>query len=181
MLSVILPAFNEEASVPLAADRITGILAEAGIENELVFIDDGSGDGTWAEIGKAMRSRDNIVGVRFSRNFGKEAAIFAGLEAAAGDCCVVMDCDLQHPPEKLPEILRTHREYRAREDFIRSSVAAGETNLTLPLIHSDSKYTLYRDLRDLSVTDTADWPNSSMAKIYGVSTILGADDPQKGG
>lgn len=106
MLSVILPAFNEEASVPLAAERISAILADAGIENELIFIDDGSQDGTWAEIEKSMRRRENIVGVRFSRNFGKEAAIFAGLEAAKGDCCVVMDCDLQHPPEKLPEMFR---------------------------------------------------------------------------
>lgn len=106
MLSVILPAFNEEASVPLATERISAILADAGIENELIFIDDGSQDGTWAEIGKSMRRRENIVGVRFSRNFGKEAAIFAGLEAAKGDCCVVMDCDLQHPPEKLPEMFR---------------------------------------------------------------------------
>ena len=81
----------------------------------------------------------------------------------------------------LPEILRTHRDYRAREDFIRSEIASGYTDLTLPLIHSDSKYTLYRDLRDLSEYDTADWPNSSMAKIYGVDSILGTNSPQKGG
>lgn len=110
MLSVILPAFNEEASVPLAVERITAILAEAGIENELVFIDDGSHDGTWAAIQAAMLRRKNVVGIRFSRNFGKEAAIFAGLEAASGDCCAVMDCDLQHPPEKLPEMFRLWQE-----------------------------------------------------------------------
>lgn len=78
-------------------------------------------------------------------------------------------------------IIETHREYCVREDLIRSEIAAGKTDLTLPLIHSDSKYTLYRDLRDLSVTDTADWPNSSMAKIYGAGSILGTDSPQKGG
>lgn len=81
----------------------------------------------------------------------------------------------------LPELLRTHRDFRVREDFIRSEIASGKTDLTLPLIHSDSKYTLYRDLRDLSEYDPADWPNSSMAKIYGVDSILGTNSPQKGG
>ena len=79
------------------------------------------------------------------------------------------------------EIYRTHRDYRSREASIHASLDAGEADLTLPLIHSTSKYTLYRDLRDLSTADTADWPNSSMAKIYGAGTILGTDSPQKGG
>ena len=110
MLSVILPAYNEEASVPLAAVRISAILDEAGIDHELIFIDDGSRDGTWPEIRKAMQVNPRVAGVRFSRNFGKEAAIFAGLETARGDCCAVMDCDLQHPPEKLPEMFRLWQE-----------------------------------------------------------------------
>ena len=110
MLSVILPAYNEEASVPLAAARISAILDEAGIDHELIFIDDGSRDGTWPEIRKAMQVNPRVAGVRFSRNFGKEAAIFAGLETARGDCCAVMDCDLQHPPEKLPEMFRLWQE-----------------------------------------------------------------------
>lgn len=110
MLSVILPAFNEEAAVPLALARISAVLAEAHIENELIFIDDGSSDDTWAEIQKAADARSGVTGIRFSRNFGKEAAIFAGLEAARGDCCAVMDCDLQHPPEKLPEMFRLWQE-----------------------------------------------------------------------
>ena len=72
--------------------------------SELVFVDDGSTDGTWEEITKAAEQDPAVRGVSFSRNFGKEAAIFAGMEAAVGDCCAVMDCDLQHPPEKLPEM-----------------------------------------------------------------------------
>lgn len=79
------------------------------------------------------------------------------------------------------ELVRTDREYRAREEYLVSALESGERDLTLPLIHSDSKYTLYRFLRDLSVSDPADWPNSSMAKIYGADTILGTDAPQKGG
>ena len=104
MLSVVIPAYNEEKLIALAAERIGSILQAAGIPCELIFVDDGSADHTWAEIGKAAETNAAVRGLSFSRNFGKEAAIFAGLEAAGGDCCAVIDCDLQHPPEKLPEM-----------------------------------------------------------------------------
>ncbi len=106
LLSVVLPSYNEEASVPRAAEAITGVLTGAGIPHELVFVDDGSRDGTWAAIQAAGAGHPQVRGVRFSRNFGKEAAIFAGLAQAEGDCIAVMDCDLQHPPEKLTEMFR---------------------------------------------------------------------------
>lgn len=106
LLTVVIPAYNEEASVPRAAGAVTGLLKKEGIPFELVFIDDGSQDGTWSAI-RAQTERDpQVRGVRFSRNFGKEAAIFAGLAQARGSCVAVMDCDLQHPPEKLPEMYR---------------------------------------------------------------------------
>ena len=106
MLSVILPSYNEEQMIAVAASTVSGILDEAGIEHELLFVDDGSRDKTWAEIQKAAESNPRVVGLHFSRNFGKEAAMFAGLERAKGDCCVVIDCDLQHPPEKIVEMYR---------------------------------------------------------------------------
>ena len=106
MLSVILPSYNEEKMIPVAAETITGILDEAGIDHELLFIDDGSKDQTWNEIQRVSTLNPHVVGVHFSRNFGKEAAMFAGLETAKGDCCVVLDCDLQHPPEKIVEMYR---------------------------------------------------------------------------
>ena len=110
MLSVILPSYNEEQMIAAAARTVTGILNEAGIEHELLFVDDGSRDNTWAEIQKASQSDPRVVGVHFSRNFGKESAMFAGLEQARGDCCVVIDCDLQHPPEKIVEMYRLWEE-----------------------------------------------------------------------
>ena len=106
MLSVILPSYNEEKMIATAAGTVTRILDEAGIAHELLFIDDGSRDKTWEEILRAAESNPHVVGVHFSRNFGKEAAMFAGLEQAKGDCCVVIDCDLQHPPEKIVEMYR---------------------------------------------------------------------------
>lgn len=104
MLSVVVPAYNEEGLVNLAAARLASVLQGAEIPYELIFVDDGSRDGTWAEILAAHETDVQVRGLRFSRNFGKEAAIFAGLAAAKGDCCAVIDCDLQHPPEKLVEM-----------------------------------------------------------------------------
>lgn len=106
MLSVILPSYNEEKMILTAAHSLSAILDEAGIDHELLFVDDGSKDKTWPFIEQASVENPRVRGIHFSRNFGKEAAMFAGLEQAKGDCCAVIDCDLQHPPEKLVEMYR---------------------------------------------------------------------------
>lgn len=106
LLTVVLPAYNEQDSVPLAADTICPLLEKAGIRHEILFVNDGSRDGTWKAIQAQAARYPEVRGVCFSRNFGKEAAIFAGLAQAKGDCCVVLDCDLQHPPEKIVEMYR---------------------------------------------------------------------------
>ena len=106
MLSVVIPAYNEQEMVPAAAREIAAVLSGAQIAHELIFVDDGSKDATWAQIRAASDAGQNVRGVHFSRNFGKEAAIFAGLQHARGDCVAVIDCDLQHPPEKLVEMYR---------------------------------------------------------------------------
>lgn len=104
MLSVIIPAYNEEAMLEKAASVIGAILSGNAIPHELIFVDDGSSDGTWEKIEAQAQTQREIRGVHFSRNFGKEAAVIAGLAEARGDCCAVIDCDLQHPPEKLLEM-----------------------------------------------------------------------------
>lgn len=106
MISVILPSYNEEKMIPVAAKTVAEILKSENIPYELLFVDDGSKDKTWENICAAHETDENVVGVHFSRNFGKEAAMFAGLERASGDCAVVIDCDLQHPPEKIVEMYR---------------------------------------------------------------------------
>ena len=106
MLSVIIPAYNEEEIIPKTVTTIDGILNDANIEHELLFINDGSKDRTWEIIEESAALNNNVKGVCFSRNFGKESAVFAGLSQASGDCCVVIDCDLQHPPEKIVEMYR---------------------------------------------------------------------------
>lgn len=104
LLSVILPSHNEEDNIFPATERISEILNRAHIRHEIIFVNDGSTDRTWEKISEAAKIHPQVRGVRFSRCFGKEAAIYAGLRIAKGDCCVVMDCDLQHPPEKLLEM-----------------------------------------------------------------------------
>ncbi len=89
-----------------AAGTIGGILKKEKIDYEIVFVDDGSKDATWMEIENAGKEDEHVNGVHFSRNFGKESAMMAGLENAGGDCVVVMDCDLQHPPETIVEMYR---------------------------------------------------------------------------
>ena len=101
-----MPAYNEEKMIKKAAETVSAILSAEKISYEIVFVNDGSKDQTWSEIEQASRKNPHIVGVNFSRNFGKESAMLAGLASASGDCCAVMDCDLQHPPETLVEMYR---------------------------------------------------------------------------
>ena len=106
ILSVVLPAYNEEEMLLKTAATLKEILSSEEIPYQLVFVDDGSKDATWERIKTAKENDPDITGVYFSRNFGKESAVFAGLANAKGDCVAVMDCDLQHPPETLVEMYR---------------------------------------------------------------------------
>lgn len=135
MLSIVVPAYNEEAMIPEAARAISSVVENEGIDYEIIFVNDGSTDKTWQEILDAHRANSRIRGAAFSRNFGKESAISAGLAEARGDCVAVMDCDLQHPPEKLIEmyhlwqqgyeIIEGVKKSRGRESLAHR-LAAGE-------------------------------------------------------
>lgn len=104
LLSVIIPSYNEEANIERTAETIGKVLSEAQIEYELLFVSDGSKDKTYELVCDLAQNDARIKGLQFSRNFGKEATIFAGMEYIKGDCCAVIDCDLQHPPETLVEM-----------------------------------------------------------------------------
>lgn len=110
LISIVIPSFNEEQNIPRTAAVLTEILEKNEISFELVFVSDGSKDGTYEEVRKLSEQDKRIKGAEFSRNFGKEAAIFAGLELALGDACIVIDCDLQHPPQVIPEMVQLWQE-----------------------------------------------------------------------
>ena len=106
-ISIIIPAYNEEESLPILRDRIEKLMnSMENYEFEILFVNDGSKDKT-IEIIKKMREEDTRFNyVDFSRNFGKEIAMIAGLDYATGDCVIFMDADLQDPPELIPELVK---------------------------------------------------------------------------
>lgn len=121
MVSIVIPSYNEELMIEKTAETVAAIMEREDIPYELLFVDDGSKDASWEEILKAAERDYHVRGVRFSRNFGKEAAIFAGLAESTGDCTVVMDCDLQHPPEKIVEMYRLWEQGYAVVEGIKAS------------------------------------------------------------
>ena len=105
-ISVVIPLLNESASLPELASRIAKVMQDEGLSYEILFIDDGSTDGSWACIKELQASDSHIHGISFRRNYGKSAALFCGFERAAGDIVVTMDADLQDAPEEIPEMRR---------------------------------------------------------------------------
>ena len=135
IISIVVPCYNEEEALPLFYQEATRVAGEmSGIDFEFVFIDDGSRDNTLSVLRRLAAADRRVRFVSFSRNFGKEAGMLAGLEAATGDYVALMDADLQDPPALLPELYRavteegydcaaTRRTTRAGEPPIRSFLA----------------------------------------------------------
>ena len=103
-ISVVVPCFNEEESIPLFYREMERVRMEMGEKFEYIFINDGSSDGTLSVLRKLHVTDSSVHYLSFSRNFGKEAALYAGLERASGEYVTVMDVDLQDPPELLIEM-----------------------------------------------------------------------------
>jgi glycosyltransferase involved in cell wall biosynthesis len=109
-ISVVIPARNERAGLSVTLDEVYRALAGCGLQPEVVVVDDGSTDGTFERLRELTDHYPNLRALRLSRNYGKEAALLAGLQAARGDVVVTMDADLQHPPSVIPEMLARWRE-----------------------------------------------------------------------
>ena len=104
-ISIIVPCYNEEEALPLFYAEIQSVMAKmADVEWELCFVDDGSTDGTLAHLRRFAQTDPCVRFTSFSRNFGKESAMFAGFEMCSGDYAAVMDADMQDPPSLLPEM-----------------------------------------------------------------------------
>jgi len=109
-VSVVLPVFDEEALLTALHQRVTTSLTASGLSYELIFINDGSRDRSWAQILELSRGDAHVCAVSLSRNFGHQIAITAGLEFSRGQTVVVMDSDLQDPPELIPALYAKHLE-----------------------------------------------------------------------
>ena len=121
LLSIVLPSYNEEQNIANTAKVLSELMEQEHIDYELIFVSDGSKDNTYQEILKAAADNPHVKGAEFSRNFGKEAGIFAGLSLAVGDAVVVMDCDLQHPPQVILKMWKLWQEGYEVVEGIKSS------------------------------------------------------------
>lgn len=150
-LSIVIPAYNEEKNIFFIYKKLKDSLKE--FKYEVIFVDDGSNDNTFDKIKELSEEYDNISGLSFSRNFGKEAAILAGLKESKSDLVVVIDADLQHPPEVIPEMVKgvidegydivtTKRISRKGEPYFKS-------------LMSRRFYKLMRRLSDTKIVDGA--------------------------
>lgn len=159
-LSIVVPCFNEEESVPIFFNEIEKVLGDHSYE--IIYVNDGSSDNTLENIKKLANNNPKIKYISFSRNFGKEAALYAGLKNSKGDLVCVMDVDLQDPPGLLPEmidaietgefdIVATRRVSRVGEPKIRSFFA----RLFYKLINKLSKIELVDGARDYRVMTRA--------------------------
>ena len=154
ILTVIIPAYNESENILTAADTVSGILRDAGISYKLLFIDDGSSDDTWKQIQLASERNPHVAGLHFSRNFGKEGAIAAGLCNAKTDCVAVMDCDLQHPPKKLVEMYRL---WQSGFEVIEGIKTDRGKESALHRFASHGFYRIISKLSDLELENTSDF------------------------
>lgn len=153
LLSVIVPCYNEEENVRDFYDELfknTPFFHEKEIDVELIYIDDGSGDHTVDEIKKLHEEDDRVHMVSFSRNFGKEAAIYAGLQKAKGDLAVLMDADLQDPPSLLPDM------YAYIEQGYDSVATRRVTRKGEPPVRSFFARMFYRIMNKISKTEIVD-------------------------
>ncbi|MFV8771219.1 glycosyltransferase family 2 protein [Aerococcus viridans] len=106
MLTIIIPCYNEEEAIPLFFEAVEAQKSEMDTSFEYIFVNDGSKDQTLKEIRRLVAQFDYVHFIDFSRNFGKEAAMYAGLQKASGEFVTIMDVDLQDPPELLPQMLK---------------------------------------------------------------------------
>ena len=109
-LTIIVPLFNEEESLSELYSWIERVMKENGLSYEVMFIDDGSTDGSWNIIESLRQEHSEVRGIKFRRNYGKSPALFCGFARAEGDIVVTMDADLQDSPEEVPEMVRMIRE-----------------------------------------------------------------------
>lgn len=167
MMSVIIPAFNEDMCIERTASEVAWVLRDASIEYELIFVDDGSTDNSWNVLTNLTHCAPNIRAIRLSRNFGKDSAILAGLSRAKGECAAVLDCDLQFPPSVLVEMYRVWSE--GGVDIVHGKKnARGKEKLSYKM----SAAVFYRTLKMVSNVDLEDASDFKLLSRQAVEAVL---------
>lgn len=151
MISIVVPCYNEQEALPLFYNEITAVLKNLQMDYELLFINDGSKDNTLTEL-KTLAAKDPyVIYLSFSRNFGKESAILAGLTNAKGNYVAVMDADLQDPPSILPQMLDILKSEKYHCVATRRTTRQGE-----PIIRSWFARQFYKIMNHISDADIVD-------------------------
>jgi glycosyltransferase involved in cell wall biosynthesis len=145
LLSVIVPVYNEEEGIREFNRRLVMVLRSLPFFSEIVYVNDGSKDGTLEILRSLSGEHDNVAVVDLSRNFGKEVALTAGLDHACGDAVVVIDADLQDPPELIPDLVRMFKESGADVIYAQRGDRAGET-----LMKRLTSHLFYRIMKRIS-------------------------------
>jgi glycosyltransferase involved in cell wall biosynthesis len=123
LISIAIPVYNEVENIPLLYDQLKPVLQHLPFEFEIIFVDDGSDDGTYAAVQKLQTQDQRVKAISFSRNFGHQAALTAGLQYATGEAVITMDGDLQHPPSLIPVLIGKWQEGNQIVFTIRESTA----------------------------------------------------------
>ncbi len=151
LLSLIVPCYNEQEALPLLYKSVTAVLSEMECSYELILVNDGSADDTLSVMKRLAEKDDHVLYLSFSRNFGKEAAMYAGFCNARGDYVAVMDADMQDPPVLLPEMLHILEQGEYDSVATRRVSRAGE-----PLVRSWFARMFYRLINKISDADIVD-------------------------
>lgn len=109
LLSIVVPAFNEEENIEKLYNELISVLTSLNLNFEIIFVDDGSDDNTWRKIVDLNKKNSRVRGIRFSRNFGHQYAVYAGMIRVSGSVVITMDADLQHPPSLIPQLIEAWR------------------------------------------------------------------------
>ncbi|WP_410320080.1 glycosyltransferase family 2 protein [Methanobrevibacter sp.] len=151
LLSIVVPCYNEEESVKLFLNEIQSILSDYNFE--VIFVNDGSSDNTLNVIKNLADSNSNVKYISFSRNFGKESAIYAGLSNANGDLVCLIDADLQHPPSLIPEMIESIRSGEADVVAARRTSRKGESRVKS--IFSHMFYKVFNRVSQITLVEGA--------------------------
>lgn len=152
-LSVVIPIYNEVNLEPNIV-RVMNVLKSADINYEIILVDDGSRNNAWNEISDIVDKYDHVYGITFSRNFGKESALCAGLDYATGDCAICLDSDMQFPPEVIPEMYKLWEEgYEVVEGVKKKRQKEG----LMYKLCAGTFYTLLKKMADIDLKNASDF------------------------
>lgn len=151
-ISIVLPLFNEEENLPKLYSELQPVLAQLTMDYEIIFVDDGSRDASF-EIVRQLNQKDSkVIGLAFSRNFGHQTALMAGLEHARGEIVISMDADLQHPPSMIPAL---YAKWKEGYDIVNTRRLASEGVGVFKTITSKWYYQLLNYLSDIPIEPAA--------------------------